>query len=95
MISRFVPVKPYPKWSCKMPDILVRDIDPEKLELLKARAKKNGRSLQSEAKLLIEKAAEERTNEEVLALLETWKKQFSGRKFSISSVDLIREDRDR
>ena len=49
----------------------------------------------AKAKLLIEKAAEERTNEEVLALLETWKKQFSGRKFSISSVDLIREDRDR
>ena len=78
-----------------MPDILVRDIDPEKLERLKARAKRNGRSLQSEAKLSIEKAAEERTNEEVLALLETWKKQFAGRKFSVSSVDLIREDRDR
>ena len=78
-----------------MPDILVRDIDPEKLERLKARAKRNGRSLQSEAKLLIEEAAEERTNEEVLTLLETWKKQFSGRKYSVSSVDLIREDRDR
>jgi len=78
-----------------MPDILVRDIDPEKLERLKARAKKNGRSLQSEAKLLIEEAAEERTNDEVLALLKTWKKKFSGRKYSASSVDLIREDRDR
>ncbi len=78
-----------------MPDILVRDIDPEKLERLKARAKKNGRSLQSEAKLLIEKAAEEKTSEEVLALLETWKKRFAGRKYSVSSVDLIREDRDR
>jgi plasmid stability protein len=78
-----------------MPDILVRDIDPEKLERLKARAKKNGRSLQSEAKLLIEKAAEEKTSEEVLALLENWRKDFSGRKYSVSSVDLIREDRDR
>ncbi len=78
-----------------MPDILVRGIDPEKLERLKARAKKNGRSLQSEAKLLIEKAAEERTNVEVLALLKKWKKEFAGRKFSVSSVDLIREDRDR
>jgi len=78
-----------------MPDILVRDIDPEKLERLKARAKKNGRSLQSEAKLLIEKAAEERTGEEVIALLQTWKEKFAGRKFSASSVDLIREDRDR
>ncbi len=78
-----------------MPDILVRDIDPEKLERLKARAKKNGRSLQSEAKLLIEKAADEKTNEEVLALLENCKKEFANRKFSVSSVDLIREDRDR
>jgi len=78
-----------------MPDILVRDIDPEKLELFKARAKRNGRSLQSEAKLLIEEAAAERTGEEVLALLKTWKKQFAGRKFSVSSVDLLREDRDR
>ena len=56
MISRFVPVKPYPKWSCKMPDILVRDIDPEKLELLKARAKKNGRSLQSEGEAVDRKS---------------------------------------
>jgi len=76
-----------------MPDILVRDIDPEKLERLKARAKRNGRSLQSEAKLLLEKAAES-SNEEIHAMLNTWKERFAERKFS-SSVDLIREDRDR
>ena len=76
-----------------MPDILVRDIDPEKLRRLKARAKQNGRSLQSELKLLLEKAAGN-SKEEVLAILNTWKERFAGRKFS-SSVDLIREDRDR
>lgn len=76
-----------------MPDILVRDIDPEKLERLKARAKQNGRSLQSEVKLLLEKAVGN-SNEEILAILNTWKQRFAGREFS-SSVDLIREDRDR
>jgi len=79
-----------------MPDILVRDIDPEKLERLKARAKKNGRSLQSEAKLLIEEAAAERTSEEVLAILKDarqWRKKV-GRP-SVDSATLIREDRER
>jgi len=77
-----------------MPDILVRDIDPEKLERLKARAKRNGRSLQSEAKLLLEEASTERSMDEVLEMARKWRKQFSGRKFS-SSVDMIREDRER
>lgn len=78
-----------------MPDILIRNIDPEKLERFKARAKRNGRSLQSEAKLLIEMAATEKSKDEVLEIASKWRKRFAGRKFSTSSVDLIREDRDR
>jgi len=76
-----------------MPDILVRDIDPEKLERLKARAKKNGRSLQSEAKLLIEKAAEERTIEDILESARQIRKKVGTP--AVDSVTLIREDRER
>ncbi len=76
-----------------MPDILVRDVKQEMLERLKARAKRHGRSLQSEAKMLLEQAAGA-GGEEVTALLDAWRKRFSGRKFC-DSADLIREDRGR
>ncbi len=76
-----------------MPDILVRDIDPEKLERLKARAKKNGRSLQSEAKMLIEKAAEERTIEDILESARQLRKKVGTP--ASDSVIMIREDRER
>ena len=70
-----------------MPDILVRGLKPGAINRLKARTKRHGRSLQGEAKLLLEGAA----GAEMLA---GWKKTISGRKLA-SSVDLIREDRDR
>ncbi len=79
-----------------MPDILIRNIDPEKLERFKARAKRNGRSLQSEAKLLIEEAGGEKTKEEVAAFLKDarqWRKKVG--KPSVDSATLIREDRER
>jgi len=40
-----------------MPDVLIRGLDAKVLKRLKARAKQNGRSLQSEARLLLERAA--------------------------------------
>ncbi len=76
-----------------MPDILVRDIDPEKLERLKARAKRNGRSLQGEAKMLIEKAADDQKVEEILREAREWRKKL-GKHSSDSAAD-IREDRQR
>ena len=76
-----------------MPDILVRDVKHETLERLKARAKRHGRSLQSEAKMLLEQAAGA-AGEEVAAMFDGWKNRFSGRKFR-DSADLIREDRGR
>ena len=78
-----------------MPDILVRDFDPEKLERLKARAKQNGRSLQSEVKLLLEEAVQKESVEDILKMAAKWREQFKGRKFSQSSVEMIREDRNR
>lgn len=74
-----------------MPDILIRDVDGATLVRLKRRARRHGRSLQSEAKLLIEQAA---GCDDVSELLETWERRLGGRRFA-SSVGLIREDRDR
>ena len=77
-----------------MPDILVRNIDPEKLKRLKARAKQNGRSLQSEAKMVLEDAAAaQRSIDEVLEAARQWRKKV-GRP-AVDSVSLIREDRER
>ncbi len=41
-----------------MPDVLVRDIEPDVLEALKGRAKQHGRSLQIELKTILEQAAQ-------------------------------------
>ncbi len=74
-----------------MPDMLIRDIDPKTLKKLKDRAKRNGNSLQSEAKQILEQSA---GADDLHALMGKWKSRFKGRKFS-SSVDLLREDRNR
>jgi len=76
-----------------MPDILIRGLNQRFLQRLKARAKRHGRSLQSEAKMLLEQAAQGGT-EGTAKILDRWKTRFAGRKFS-SSADLIRQDRNR
>ena len=76
-----------------MPDILVRGLDDETVRRLKPRAKRNGRSLQGEAKRVLEQAAGMNA-EEVAAMLDGWKKRFAGRRFA-DSADLMREDRER
>jgi plasmid stability protein len=76
-----------------MPDILVRGLNAQAVKHLKARAKQHGRSLQGEAKLLLEQAAGADAAE-VAEMLGKWKKKFAGRKLT-GSVDLIREDRSR
>ena len=76
-----------------MSDILVRGLRPEAVKRLKARAKQHGRSLQGEAKLLLEQAAGADTAQ-IAEMLGKWKKRFAGRTLA-SSVDLIREDRSR
>jgi len=74
-----------------MPGIFVRGLKAKTVKRLKDRARRNGRSLQSEAKLLIEQSA---GSDDVRTLLDRWKQRFAGRKFA-SSVGLIREDRAR
>lgn len=76
-----------------MPDVLIRDLDAQTIKRLKARAKRHGRSFQSEAKLALERAAGA-SAEDVAAILDKWQKHFNGRRFS-DSAGLIREDRGR
>ena len=76
-----------------MPDILVRGLNAQIVKRLKARAKQHGRSLQGEAKLLLEQAAGADSTE-VANMLGKWKKKFAGRTFA-DSAGLIRQDRKR
>lgn len=76
-----------------MPQLLIRNLEPETIERLKARAKRHNRSLQGEAKSILEESAKVSMTE-ARALADKWHKRLAGRKFS-DSADLIREDRDR
>jgi plasmid stability protein len=76
-----------------MPQLLIRNLEPETIERLKARAKRHNRSLQGEAKSILEESAKV-SMAEARALADKWHKRLAGRKFS-DSADLIREDRDR
>lgn len=77
-----------------MAQLLVRDIKPETINRLKDRAKQHNRSLQGEAKLILEEAAQEMTVEEFKARAKKIRESFGNKKFS-DSAELIREDRER
>jgi len=76
-----------------MTDMLIRGLDERTLERLKARAQRHGRSLQAEAKLVLEQAAGA-DRQQVAAMLDRWKQRFADRRFS-DSTELLREDRQR
>lgn len=76
-----------------MAQLLVRDLDEAVLERLKERARQNRRSLQGEAKAILEASAATYTRNEALETFRSWHKHFAGRRLSDSAM-LIREDRD-
>jgi plasmid stability protein len=76
-----------------MGSILVRGLDQKTIERLKERARLNGRTLQQEVKVLLERAAETLTTREARRLSQRWGHRLSRRSFS-DSARLIREDRD-
>ena len=78
-----------------MSQILVRNVDPTVVEELKRRAKMEGRSLESQVKMILERAASEPEvdRQAVLKMLETFRSRFKGRKFP-DSTELIRQDRE-
>ncbi len=79
-----------------MAQILVRDLDEEVVERLKKRAREGGRSLQSEAKSILEQAAREpKVNMKTARkVCDDFRRRFKGRKFP-DTVKTIREARAR
>ena len=75
-----------------MPDILIRGLDTQTLNRLKQRAKQHGRSLQKEARMVLEDAAGMSITE-ALEAARGWRKKL-GRRFE-DSTELIRGDRQR
>ncbi len=77
-----------------MAQILVRQLDDKLVERLKKRAKEHGRSLQSEAKTILEEAVPDYEGawKRIAKLKNTLNR--AGRTFS-DSAPLIREERDR
>lgn len=78
-----------------MSQLLISDLDPEKLALLRQRASQHGRSLEDEAKSILEQAAEGALPL-VWAGVDAVRQQIasSGRHFT-DSAELLREDRNR
>ena len=79
-----------------MAQILVRGLDEKVVERLKTRARKDGRSLQSEVKHILEQSAFEAKVDAKTArkISEGFHSKFRGRKFPDTAA-LIREDRER
>ena len=79
-----------------MAQILVRNLDENIVRKLKEQAKRNGRSLQAEAKMILEQSANQRKLDMAATrkLIDKVRSTFKGRTFP-DSVELIREDRDR
>ena len=76
-----------------MSQILVRNLDDAAVERLKSRARAHGRSLQAEAKDILEQSARIDVAE-ARKLVDCIRRSFEGRKF-VDSTELVREDRDR
>jgi plasmid stability protein len=76
-----------------MAQVLVRDLDDRVVEKLKARAKRNGRSLEAELRLILEQSVRADLAE-ARRLAERIRRQLSGRDHS-DSGDLVSEDRRR
>jgi plasmid stability protein len=75
-----------------MSQLLVRDLDPAVVERLKQRAKRHRRSLQGEAKAILEAAVLSLDGARKLAA--QWHRHLEGA-IAGDSAELIREDRDR
>ena len=76
-----------------MAQILVRNLDERLVKRLKARARRNGRSLQAEVRLILEQTPT-LDMKAALKLADKIRKSFGNRRFDDSAV-LIRRERDR
>lgn len=76
-----------------MSDILIRDVANDAIEELRAGAKRNGRSLQSELKIILESEAEARRKRRDFARRAAALRETIGPQ-TTDSTDLISEDRE-
>jgi len=76
-----------------MSQLLIRNLEEETIQKLKARAKSHNRSLQGEVKLILEAVARQ-PDELPLAIAGQWQGYFAGRSFT-DSTEQVREDRER
>lgn len=76
-----------------MAQVLIRDLDSELVVRLKDRARRRGRSLEAELRVILERAASEDWAD-ARALAARLRRKLAGRTHS-DSVDLLREDRSR
>ena len=77
-----------------MAQLLVCDLDDRVIARLEEQALRNRRSLNAEAKAILEAAARRYIKDEALAVFRSWHERFQGRDFS-DSAELIRRDRER
>ena len=76
-----------------MSQVLVRELDPETVRRLKERAAANGRSLEAELRLILERASWQDPGW-AGTLAANIRRRLAGRTHS-DSADLVAEDRDR
>lgn len=76
-----------------MTKLVVRDLNPDVVARLEVRAQSHGRSLEAEAKAILEAAAPLTRKESYQVALES-QRRFAGRVMS-DSAELLREDRER
>lgn len=77
-----------------MPDVLVRNVDDDILERLKARAMAKHRSLQAELQVILSHAAQQTSCEDIQERASALRKRLGGRTHTDSS-ELLAEDRAR
>ena len=76
-----------------MSQLLVRDLDAGMVERLKLRARRHGRSLQGEVKMILEAAAT-LSMSQASSAAEEWQRRLEGGVYT-DSAEAIREDRER
>jgi antitoxin FitA len=76
-----------------MAQVLIRDLRPQVVARLKARAKRHGRSLQAELKEILDRASNQKALE-ARAITDRIRRQLAGRTHT-DSVALLAEDRAR
>jgi plasmid stability protein len=79
-----------------MPELLIPDIDPATLELLRQRADRHAHTVETEAKAILAEALQPTASNDPWAAVNAMREQLarSGRGFP-DSTPLLREDRDR